>query len=72
MKDTVITSNISTVFPKGIPVGRIKRFLDLPGNVYVIAEIDLFTKIENLEQVMIMQTEKKGKIDEEEYENISK
>ncbi len=52
--DTIITSNLSRLFPKGYPVGKIKRIKESQDNLFLSAEIIPFTLVENLEHVFIL------------------
>ena len=64
--DTLITSNISTVFPKGFRVGTVKKIQQAPDAVYMSAIFIPFVDISNLEQVIILPPTK-----EEQYDTIS-
>lgn len=52
--DTIVTSNLSRLFPKGYPVGTVKRIRESVDNLFVSAEIAPFTIVENLEHVFIL------------------
>lgn len=52
--DTIVTSNLSRLFPKGFPVGKIKRIKESQDNLFLSAEIIPFTLVENLEHVFIL------------------
>ncbi len=52
--DTIITSNLSRLFPKGYPVGTISRIRESTDNLFISAEIKPFTLVENLEHVYIL------------------
>jgi len=54
VKDTLITSNLSTLFPQGFPVGIIEKVFIEPDNFYVKAKIKPFTNTNSLEQVMVL------------------
>lgn len=56
--DTIVTSNLSTLYPKGYPVGRVSRISDSQDQLFITAEIEPFTQVENLEHVFIL---KQGK-----------
>ncbi len=56
--DTVVTSNLSRLFPKGYPVGRVGRIKESQDNLFISAEIIPFTLIENLEHVFILKQRK--------------
>lgn len=52
--DTVVTSNLSRLFPKAYPVGRVARIKESQDNLFISAEISPFTLVENLEHVFIL------------------
>lgn len=52
--DTIVTSNLSTLFPKGYPVGTISRIKESQDYLFISAEISPFTQVENLEHVFIL------------------
>lgn len=52
--DTIVCSNLSRVFPKGYPVGIVSRIRESKDNLFISAEINPFTQIENLEHVFIL------------------
>ncbi len=52
--DTIVTSNISTLFPAGFPVGQVLKICNTPEDIYVQAEIKSFVDINNLENVIIL------------------
>lgn len=52
--DTIVTSNLSRLFPKGYPVGKISRIKESQDNLFLSAQIVPFTLIENLEHVFIL------------------
>ncbi len=52
--DTIVTSNLSRLFPKGYPVGTINRIRESADNLFISAEISPFTLVENLEHVFIL------------------
>ncbi len=52
--DTIVTSNLSTLFPKGYPVGTISRISESQDYLFISAEITPFTLVENLEHVFIL------------------
>ena len=55
--DTVLTSNISSIFPKGYPVGVVKKVQNTSDNLYMSAIIKPFVKVENIEHVVILKHE---------------
>ncbi len=52
--DTIVTSNLSTLFPKGYPVGKVERIQESQDNLFISAQITPFTLVENLEHVFIL------------------
>ncbi len=52
--DTIVTSNLSSLFPKGYPVGRVSRIKESQDFLFISAEIEPFTQVENLEHVFIL------------------
>lgn len=52
--DTIVTSNLSQIFPKGYPVGTVSRIKESQDNLFISAEINPFTFVENLEHVFII------------------
>ncbi len=52
--DTIVTSNLSRLFPKGYPVGMVKRIKESQDNLFISAELAPFTLVENLEHVFII------------------
>ncbi|NLN85480.1 MAG: rod shape-determining protein MreC, partial [Candidatus Cloacimonetes bacterium] len=52
--DTIVTSNLSTLYPKGYPVGKVSRIRDSQDQLFISAEIEPFTQVENLEHVFIL------------------
>lgn len=55
--DTIVTSNLSRLYPKSYPVGVIRRIRESQDNLFISADITPFTLVENLEHVFIL---KKG------------
>ena len=52
--DTIVTSGISSIFPKGIPIGIVSNFkLDVAENYYEV-NVKLFNDMSNLEHVHII------------------
>ncbi|MDD3534002.1 MAG: rod shape-determining protein MreC [Candidatus Cloacimonetes bacterium] len=56
--DTIVTSNLSRLYPKGYPVGTISRIRESTDNLFISAEITAFTLVENLEHVYILKERK--------------
>ncbi|HNX37898.1 MAG TPA: rod shape-determining protein MreC [Candidatus Cloacimonadota bacterium] len=52
--DTIVSSNLSRLFPKGYPVGKISRIKESQDNLFISAEITPFALVENLEHVFIL------------------
>lgn len=52
--DTIVTSNLSRLYPKGFPVGSVKRLRESTDNLFISAELSPFTLVENLEHVFIL------------------
>ncbi|MGS2764010.1 rod shape-determining protein MreC [Sinomicrobium sp. M5D2P9] len=60
--DTIITGGMSTIFPKGIPIGTIKNFtLDISENYYII-NVQLFNDMTNLGHVYVIENINKEEI----------
>ena len=52
--DTIVTSNLSQVFPQNLPVGKVKKIVNINSGMYYKAEIEPFINVENLEMVAIL------------------
>lgn len=52
--DTLVTSNISRIFPTGYPIGKIIKLKESQDNLFLKAEIQPFTLIENAETVFVL------------------
>ncbi len=50
----VVTSGQGSIFPKGIPVGRINSIQNEPSGLFLSAEISPFANLNSLEEVMIV------------------
>jgi len=59
--DTVVTSNLSQIFPQNLLVGTIKKIIKINSGMYYKAEIEPFVNIENLGMVAILVGENNGK-----------
>jgi len=59
--DTIVTSNLSRLFPKGYPVGAVSRIKESSDNLFISAELTPFTLVENLEHVFILRKEERRK-----------
>lgn len=60
--DTIVTSNLSRLFPKGYPVGKVIRIKESQDNLFLSAQIVSFTLIENLEHVFVLKKTAEKKI----------
>lgn len=63
--DTVVTSNVSTIFPKGFPVGVVVRLQESPDQIYMSAKLKTFVDPASLDQVIILQYSKDLKYESE-------
>lgn len=52
--DTIVTSNLSDLYPKSYPVGIVSRIHESQDYLFISAEIKPFTQIENLEHIFII------------------
>ncbi|WP_224491595.1 rod shape-determining protein MreC [Robertkochia flava] len=53
--DTIITGGMSSIFPKGIPIGKIRDFeLDVSENYYII-NVELFNDMATLDHVYVIE-----------------
>ena len=52
--DVILTSSVSTFFPRGFPVGTVTRLIKNPEDVYMKAQISPYANINDLEQVIIL------------------
>jgi rod shape-determining protein MreC len=52
--DTVVTSGLGGVFPKGLPIGQVSGVSRTPGALYYTIEVKLFTQPRNLEEVLVI------------------
>lgn len=60
--DTVTTDGRSTIFPKGVPVGKVTDFnLDQSENYYII-EVELFNDMTSTENVYVIENTRKEEI----------
>ena len=61
--DTVVTSGYSSIFPAGIPIGKVKSFEVRRGNFYVIT-VSLFTDFKRLRYVNVTQFTSRDELDQ--------
>jgi len=52
--DTVVTSNLSRLYPKGYPIGKISMIKESQDNLFLSAKIIPFVFVENLEHVFVL------------------
>lgn len=52
--DTLVTSNMSRIFPKGYPIGKVIKLKESQDNLFLKAEIQPFALIENSETVFVL------------------
>lgn len=52
--DVVVTSGLGGVFPKGLPLGKVSIVESDPGAGYYDIEVEPFTRIGNLEEVLVI------------------
>lgn len=60
--DTIVTSNLSQLFPKGYPVGKISRIRESKDNLFLSAQIIPFAQVENLEHVFVLKKTRVRKV----------
>jgi rod shape-determining protein MreC len=60
VNDEIITSNYSTIFPEGIPIGRISEHSLDPGDNFHTIKVDLYTNFSTLSTVYIINNLMKG------------
>jgi len=52
--DVIVTSGLVGIFPKGIPVGRVKEVREVPGALFKKVEIIPFVDFSRLEEVLVI------------------
>ena len=57
--DTVVTSNLSQIFPPNFPVGRVVRLEESSNSLYFRAIVQPFSDVSNLQNVYILQARKR-------------
>lgn len=60
--DTIVTSNLSRLYPKSYPVGVINRIRESQDNLFISADIMPFTLVENLEHLFILKKAEKNEL----------
>jgi len=63
--DLIVTSQISSVFPKGFPVGKVTKLIENPTDVFMSAKIKIFTNPSELDQAVVLFYEKDESYEEE-------
>jgi rod shape-determining protein MreC len=65
--DTIVTSNLSHIFPPNYPVGRIVRLEESIDALYLRGIIEPFNDIQNLQNVFVLLRERRevGEVDVE-------
>ena len=56
--DTIVTSNLSQLYPKAYPVGTVQRIKESSDNLFISAELAPFTQVENLEHVFVLRRQR--------------
>jgi len=67
--DIIITSQISLVFPKGFPVGKVVKLMENPTDVFMSAKIQTFINPSELDQTVVLLYEKDKSYEEELQDN---
>ena len=62
--DTIITSNLSRIFPRGFPVGIVSKVVKTPGESYQKAELKTFVDPSVMEQVIVLLYQRETDFDE--------
>ncbi len=52
--DTVVTSGLGGVFPKGLAIGQVTSVENNPGSLYLDIVVELFAKAETTEEVLVI------------------
>jgi len=61
--DTIVTSGVSSIFPKGIPIGRIIDFETVPGRKSYKINLETFMDMTNIGPVYVIKNRYKEEID---------
>ena len=67
--DIIVTSQISSVFPKGFPVGKVIKLIENPSDVFMSAKIQTFINPSELDQTVVLLYEKDKSYEEELKDN---
>ena len=67
--DIIVTSQISSVFPKGFPVGKVTKLIENPTEVFMSAKIQIFINPSELDQAVVLLYEKDKSYEEELKDN---
>jgi len=67
--DIIVTSQISSVFPKGFPVGKVIKLIENPADVFMSAKIQTFINPSELDQSVVLLYEKDKSYEEELKDN---
>lgn len=63
--DTIVTSNISSIFPSEYPVGRVTKITESPNRIHMEARIEGFVDPGSLNQIIILLYEKDTRYEKE-------
>lgn len=67
--DIIITSQISSVFPKGFPVGKVTKLIEDQAEIFISAKIKTFINPSELDQAVVLLYEKDESYEEELKDN---
>ena len=63
--DIIVTSQISSVFPKGFPVGKVTKLIEKQTDIFMSARIKTFINPSELDQAVVLLYEKDESYEEE-------
>ena len=63
--DIIVTSQISSVFPKGFPVGKVTKLIENQTDIFMSAKIEIFINPSELDQAVVLLYEKDESYEEE-------
>jgi rod shape-determining protein MreC len=69
--DSVITSGLGGIFPKGLAVGSVEKIGDNHDPLFAIAHIDLFVDFDHIEEVFVMRLSPQWAAFQDEYDSLS-